>query len=235
MASTQSAAAGVPEAAFEEDPMAKVKRARAKLNVDKQKTTSVQSKAKGMCNGIEAHSKLFPAPNPPISDIRDQIVVVDDAEVLVDTNVKGAAAARNVQRSILVGMLECELTYVQSVADKSDTNEQAVSTIEAAGLEVATVPQRNSAILTVKQGPTAGSAMLDAYAAKLAGGKAKTFYNWQYTADGGATFVNLPSTPKSKTMVANLDVLRTYGFRVCVTNPDGIAGAWSQVVTFLVQ
>ena len=33
----------------------------------------------------------------------------------------------------------------------------------------------------------------------------------------------------------NLTPLTRYGFRVSVTNPDGIAGAWSQVVYILVD
>lgn len=216
--------------------MATVNRARAKLKMNKRKTSSVLATAKGMCNAIEAHPAVFASPNPPIGAIRSQIVVVDDAETLVGTKVKGAAAARNVQRGILVGMMEAEVVYVQGVADKSATPDQAVSTVEAAGLSVAIVPQRTKAILAVKQGPTEGTVGLEAFAAKLAGnGKKKTFFNWQYTADGGNTFVNLPSTPKSKTTLANLEVLRTYGFRVSVTDSNGIAGPWSQVVTFLVH
>jgi hypothetical protein len=63
----------------------------------------------------------------------------------------------------------------------------------------------------------------------------KSFVNWQCTGDGGATFTTLPSTPKSKTSVANLTPLTTYGFRVSVTGSDGVAGPWSQVISFLVH
>ncbi len=66
-------------------------------------------------------------------------------------------------------------------------------------------------------------------------GQRKRFFNWQSTGDGGKTFVTLPSTPKSKTTVANLPPLTTYGFRVCVTNSDGVMGEWSQIVSFLVH
>jgi hypothetical protein len=77
---------------------------------------------------------------------------------------------------------------------------------------------------------------LKANARALAGRTSKkTFFNWQMTSDGGKTFTNLPSTPKAQTSVANLTPLATYGFRVSVTNSDGAAGEWSQIVSFLVH
>ena len=210
-------------------------RARAVLRINRKKTVSVTGKANAMCTGLAAHATLFPAPNPPIGVIEAQTVVVNKAEVVAGTRAKGAAAARTVQRNILVGMLESQQSYVQGIAT-SVPADQAVATIEAAGLSVALVGPRTKAILAVTQGPQSGTAILDAYSAALTGGKRrKTFFNWQSTADGGATFVNLPSTPKSKTSIADLTPLRTYGVRVSVTHPDGTVGEWSQIVSFLAR
>ena len=215
--------------------MATMHRARAVLKVNRRKTVSVTGRASAMCSGIGGNPSLFAAPNPPVSAVEDQIVVVGKAEIVAATRAKGAAAARNVQRNILVGMLEAWRTFVQGVTD-SVPADQAVSTIEAAGLTVALVAQRIKAILAVTQGPEAGTVALDAYAAALTGrSQKKTFFNWQSTADDGSTFVSLPPTPKSKTTVSGLTPLTTYGFRVCVTSSDGTAGAWSQVVSFLVH
>lgn len=217
--------------------MSLMRRARAILDIDKDNTGEVLGKAKGMLGGIGGHPNLFASPNPPLSVIKDQVVVVDAAQVLASTRAKGTATARNVQRGILVGMLETEVTYVQGVADHSATPEEAAATIEAAALKVAPVAQRTKALLTVSQGPTAGSVHLDAFAKLLVGKHQakKTFFNWQYTADGGLTYITLSSTPKSKTTLEGLTPLHTYGFRVSLTNPDGIVEAWSQVVTFLVH
>ncbi len=68
-----------------------------------------------------------------------------------------------------------------------------------------------------------------------AAGKKKTCCNWQYTADGGKTFVNAPSTPTGKTLVSGLTPLTAYGFRVSVTGSNGVAGEWSPLVTFVVH
>lgn len=216
--------------------MGAIRRARAALMIDTEKTSSVMGRAKGMNAGMGANVPLFPAPNPALSVIVAQTVVVDKAEVVAATGVKGGAAARNVQLGILVGMLEMEMGYVQSVADKSSTPEQAVSTIEAAGLTVARVGSHTKPILGVKQGPQAGSVVLDANAAALTGkGRKKTFFNWAYTVDGGKTFIAMPSTPKAKTTLANLTPLTTVGFRVSVTRSDGTTDEWSQVIAFLVH
>jgi hypothetical protein len=206
------------------------------MKIKKKKAASVTAKAKVMNQGIEAHADLFLKPDPPLSDIMDQTAVVEKAQVLAATRAKGTAKARNVQLGILVGLLEAEVLYVQGVADKSATPEQAAATIEAAGLTVALVPQHPKPVLAVKQGPTFGSVLVEANLTILTGrSKKKAFFNWQYTADGGVTWLTLPSTPKAHTSLAGLKPLTTYGFRVSLTNSDGIAGEWSQAVYFLVH
>jgi hypothetical protein len=215
--------------------MGTMRRARAILKIKRNITKSVTGRANAMCVGVGGSSSLFATPNPPLSTILGQIVIVEKAEILAGTRAKGTASARNVQRGILVGMLQAECTYVQGIADTSPNVDQAVSTIQAAGLTVALIPVRLKAILTVTQGPEAGSVVLQANATALgASGSKKTFFNWQSTADG-KTFTSMPSTPKASTSLANLTPLTSYGFRVSVTNSDGIAGPWSQVVTFLVH
>jgi hypothetical protein len=215
--------------------MSAIRRARATLDIEPTNTASVMGRTKLMNAGIGGHPALFGTPSPTLAAIMAQAAVVDAAEVLVGTRVKGAAKARNVQRAILVHMLESSCGYVQIQADNAATVEEAEATIEAAGLVVAGVTSYVKAALTAKQAAMNGSVGLSAFAALLAGkGRKKTFFNWQYTPDGGKTFVTLPSTPKSKTVVSGLTALQTYGFRVSVTNSDGIPGEWSQIVNFLV-
>ncbi len=211
-------------------------RARAVMKCDRENTASVTGTAKAMTTGIGNHPSTFATPNPPLNIIENQTQVVETAETVARTRAKGTAAARNVQRSILVGLLEAGVMYVQQVADACPTIEASIATIQAAGLTVALVPRRVKPLLNVTHGPTPGSVVLDANAKQLgAGGRRKTFFNWQYTGDGGKTFVNAPSTPKSKTSISGLTPLTSYGFRVSVTNSDGVAGEWSPLVTFIVH
>jgi hypothetical protein len=138
----------------------------------------------------------------------------------------------------LIGMLEAWLVYVQGIAGAAPTYEQAVSIIEAAGLTVAAVPSYTKPLLAASQAVPGGPVLLVANVGALVGkenGKRKTQINWECTADGGKTFVTLPSTPKGKTTVTALTPLATYGFRVSFTNSDGVMQAWSQIVSFLVR
>jgi hypothetical protein len=215
--------------------MAIAHRARGVLKIKRRKTVSAVGRANAMCVGIDDNTALFPSPPVTTSAIQTQVGIVNKAETLATTRAKGSASARDVQLNLLVGMMETDLTYLQGIADKSPTWDQAVATLQAGGVLVATVPNRVKAILEISQGPTAGSVLLDANAAVLTAGlKGGFFFNWESTLDG-KTFVTLPSTPKSKTSVANLTPLTSYGFRVSVTNSDGIPGTWSQIIYFLVH
>jgi hypothetical protein len=209
--------------------------ARATLKVKTSKTVSVQARAKAFVAGIEANSTQFASLAANATAIQNQSTALDKAETLAGTKAKGTAAARNVQRKALVGMLKTVLPLVQAIADASGTLEGSVAAIEAAGLAVALVPKRIKPILAVTQPVQGGSVVLGANATALgAAGRKKTFFNWQATPDG-KTWITLPPTPKCKTSVANLTPLTSYGFRVAVTNSSGIMGEWSPVVSFLVH
>jgi hypothetical protein len=213
--------------------MTNVHRSRAILRLNRRSTASVLEKAYAINHGMGADVTRFSAPVPLLVKLKDQITKVEVAEQLVSTRIKGAAAARNVQRELLVRMLETECSYVQTLCDASP--DQAVAIIEAAGLSIADTPVRHQAILKVTRGIPSGTVELDANAAALTGksGK-KTCFNWQWTADGGTTFTSVPTTPHAKTTVANLPPLTMVGFRVSTTTIKG-PDAWSQVVTALVQ
>ena len=216
--------------------MGTMHRARAVMKINRTQTVSVTGKANAMCNGWAAHPALFANPDPAIATVQGQVVVVGNAEIVALTRARGSAAARDVQLGLLVGMLEKGVCYVQGLADTCPSQDQAVALILAAGLSVAAVGGHIKPILAVKQGPVAGSVILDANARALTGGtKKKYFLNWQLSADGGKTWTSMPSTPKAKTSLDGLTPLTTYEFRVSVTNSDGTTGAWSQTFAFLVH
>ena len=216
--------------------MATANRTRAVLKVKRQNTASVTGRAKAVRDGLASDTTKFGASNPSSAAVDAQITVVNNAEDQARKRLPGAAAARNTQRSALVGMLEKVLTFVQGIADTSATREDAVATILAAGLLVAMLPQAHKQILTAKQGAQSGSVLLTAFAKLLgAAGRKKSCLNWQQSSDGGKTWINLPSTPKVKTTVTGLTPGMTYGFRASVTNSDGTIGEWSQMVTILVH
>src|SRR6185437_2924906 len=153
--------------------MATVHRPRAVLKMNKNSTAEVTGKADAMCTGIGGNPTLFLNPNPSVSDVQNQNTIVSKAEVVAATRAKGAAQARNVQRSALVGMLETLLAFVQGIANTRTSAEDAIATIVAAGLAVALVGKRLKEILAVTKGPEPNSVLLIANASALTGGTRK--------------------------------------------------------------
>ena len=210
-----------------------IHRIRPVLKINPDSTASVSKMTHAVDNGMAKDPVLYSLPAPSLLILKAQNVKLDLAEQLAGTRAKGAAAARNVERLILVGMLETECSYVQTLCDAHP--DKAVSIIENVGLTVALVPIHSNPILKVKPGAASGTVNLDAYAVALVGrtGK-KSFYNWEWTTDGGKTFNIAPSTPHAKTTIGSLAPLTMVGFRVCVTTGKGTI-AWSAIVTILVH
>jgi hypothetical protein len=216
--------------------MATTQRPRAILKIKRKNTNSVETRAKALVAGAGGNPTVYASVTATITAIENQLPLLDKAEVQARAKAPGAAAARNVQRNLLIGLMETAVGLVQTIADACSTVDQAVSTIQEAGLLVALVPQRTKAILAAKQATPGSNVTLEANATVLGGSsRKKSCFNWQITSDGGKTYVTLPSTPTAKTSVAGLTPLLTYGFRVSVTSSSGAAGAWSQTVAFLVH
>lgn len=210
------------------------RRARGVLKVKRTEAPGVLNRAKLMRKGLADHEATFPSPNPALAVFSNQIAVTDKAQVDANNGGKGAAAARDVQIGVLMGMMGSELLYVQSVADAGNPDE-AISTLHAGGVEIAGYTPYDKPVLSVTQGPTQGSVALTANATILLGKNRRRvhFFNWEYTTDG-KTFVSMPSTADVKTTLTGLSPLTTVGFRVAVTLAKSPMGPWSQVVNVLV-
>jgi hypothetical protein len=215
--------------------MASARRARGILKIKKNNTVSVVGRANVMCDGVDDNPTVFPSPSVPTATVRNQVAVVNKCESQAKTRAVGTASARTVQRNLLVGMLETQLTYIQGCADKASTYDQAVSVLQSGGVALAGVGLHQKEVIEIKQGPKPGSVVLDANVAMLTAGlKGKFSFNWQSTVDG-KVYTTLPSTPNHLTTVANLPTLTSVGFRVSVTDAKGVVGQWSQTMFFLVH
>src|SRR4051812_1138498 len=126
------------------------RRARGVLKVRRRDAPGALSRAKLMKKGLEDHAGLFTDPTPPLPVFSDQIVLTDQAQVAASKGGKGAAAARDVQLGLLVGMMESELCSIQRVADTGNPDE-AAWTLHAGGVEVAGFALHDKAILAVAQ------------------------------------------------------------------------------------
>ena len=122
----------------------------------------------------------------------------------------GLAAERDVQRDLLVSGMKRELSFVQALADADRL--RAVSLIVNAGLLVAAPTVYAKAPLTLKLGTPPGTVLCYANVGLLvrAGGhrpRGERVIQWDYTVNGGETFVSAPSTPGGKTVLQDLPAL----------------------------
>ena len=81
----------------------------------------------------------------------------------------------------------------------------------------------------VRQGALSGTAVVTAASAGP-----RAAYWWEYSLDGGKTWIEVPSTIQGKTTITGLPVAVSCQFRFRAVLKTG-EGEWSQVIAFLVQ
>jgi hypothetical protein len=141
---------------------------------------------------------------------------------------KGAATVRNDKRAAVVVLLQQLRAYVQNIADA--TPESGASIIESSGLAVRKSITRGKQQFAAKQGSLSGSAVVTAVSAGP-----RSSYEWQYSVDGGKTWVDAPSTTQGKTTVHGLPTATAVLFRYLAVTPKGGQGDWSAPLTLVVK
>ncbi|HEX8790390.1 MAG TPA: hypothetical protein VF765_05515 [Polyangiaceae bacterium] len=169
----------------------------------------------------------FPSPVPALALVTAGMTALHDAESAALARTKGAVAARNDKRLALVTLLQEVRNYVQSVADTD--LETAATVIQSAGIAVKKVPAPKPRTFDAAQGAVSGTAKLVAASAGRRGA-----YEWQYSTDGGKTWVAAPSTLQAKTTVTGLTPGATVDFRCRPITKTG-EGNWSQTVQLIVK
>ena len=179
---------------------------------------------------LAANATLLPAPSPTVLVLQTDINTLASKEALVKAKMPGAVNDRDAAVKVVRNDLHNERAYVESVVNADPANaKDAAKFAEAAGMSLRKAPVQSKPPLAVKAGATSGSLHVVAKATK--GAKAN---NWQMSTDGGKTWVDLPSTTKSRTQVANLTPGTTVQFRQQAVTKTG-EGDWSLPIPHVVQ
>jgi hypothetical protein len=173
------------------------------------------------------NNPAFPTPVPALAALSAAVSELQAAETLALTKAMGAVAARNDKRAVVVSLLQQLRGYVQAIADA--TPENGATIIQSAGIAVRKVATRATRVFAAKPGPVSGSATLTATVAAR-----RASYEWQYSADGGKTWVTAPSSLQAKTTVTGLPVGTSVLFRYKTVTKTG-EGDWSQGLSLLVK
>jgi hypothetical protein len=169
----------------------------------------------------------FPSPIPALALVTAAIAALQVAETSALTRSKGAAAARNDKRAALVDLLEQLKAYVQAQANATPENGLAI--IQSGGLAVRKTATHATRAFTANPGPVSGSVKL--YTKSVG---QRSAYLWEYSTDGGKTWVALPSTLQTKTAVSGLQVGSTAYFRYRAVTKTGET-EWSQPISVVVK
>ena len=169
----------------------------------------------------------FPTPSPTLAAITTAAAELQAAENAALARTKGAVATRNEKRSALVTLLTELRASVQATANADP--ETSTSVIQSAGLAIRKTPVRAARVFAAKPGAVSGSVALVTDAAAR-----RASYEWQYSTDGGKTWVSAPSTLQAKTTVAGLTPGATIVFRYRAVTKTG-EGDWSQNASIIVK
>jgi hypothetical protein len=209
----------------------------AAIGEKKPNVPGVIARAQAMSSGFGAHASDYPALSPPLPTFNGLLLNLVTAQQQVQYRTLGAATYRNEQRDLLWSAMKSECGYVQSLCDASPA--RGLSLIENAGLVAITRSIYTKPLLALTLGAQPGTVNCVANLSLLLSmGTTKRHQQrcllWQYTLDGGKTFVSAGSTPGCKTVLSGLPSLTIVGVRVCLQTMRGV-GAWSQVVTIVVH
>ena len=179
----------------------------------------------GIVTGMTGNP-AFPNPSPPLAEVAATIAALNTAETATLTRVKGSVATRNTARATLRTQLQKLKSCVQDAADADP--EHGIAIIESAGVAVRKSPVHPPRVFAATPGPVAGSAKLVTGAAAR-----RASYEWEYSVDGGKTWVAAPPSLQARTTVTGLPSGTVLFRHRAVTKTGG--GDWSPAVSLAVK
>jgi hypothetical protein len=181
--------------------------------------------ANGIVTAMMTNASSFPSPSPALSLVTAKIDTPSSAETIAKTRAAGAIASRNAALKVVVTDLANLRAYVQQIANTNVAQASVIAT--DASMQLRKVPSLNKPPLAAKAIST-GTLSVVAKATK--GGQAN---DWEYSIDGGKTWVAMPTTTKAKTTITGLQTGATVGVRQRAITKDG-AQDWSDPVSAVV-
>jgi hypothetical protein len=172
-------------------------------------------------------SRYFRYPAPQLELLLEATGELLHAQGQAGLRTRGAADARDEKLAKVVGLMGAVCAHVQWVADLHPA--LAVAIIRSAGLRVRKEQVRDPVQFHAKLGAEPGTLKIVAPAAAK-----RASYDWEYSIDGGKTWVSPPSTLQAKTTITGLPVGTSVLFRYRTLTKTG-EGDWSQGLSLLVK
>ncbi len=169
----------------------------------------------------------FPTPSTPLAVVTAAIAALQAAEMVVLSGLKGTLAARNDRRASLVTLIGELRSYVQKTADADPQNAAAI--IQSSGFALRKVAVHPPHVFAAKPGAVSGSVVVTTPRVAL-----RASYEWQYSVDGGKTWIEAPPSMRSKTTIVGLPVAVSVQLRSRPVTKAG-PGDWTQPLAIVVK
>jgi hypothetical protein len=182
---------------------------------------------------MAAHASTFVAPPVDLNTFKSQNDALAVQQQAARARVPGAAALRDEALRVVAASAELLRAYVEQLCNASP--EQGITIAQSASMHITARAVRPKVPLRARQGAQPGVVILYASVALLVTGKGGRYFNWSYSIDGGTTWIPVTSTPKSKTTISGLPVLKECLFRASVTDNHTGQGPWCPALPFLVH
>ncbi len=168
-------------------------------------------------------------PNLPVSMaiVTADIDTLAKSELTTRSGTHGAAATRALDRKKVEDHCVLLKGYVQSLVNARPEAANAIASSAGMSIKQSTTPQKPE--LQALMGPSAGEVILRAKASRK-----RAAYEWQFSADGGVTWITIATTTVAETSVSGLSAGTAYLFRFRTTEKK-TTGAWSQTISFIVH
>jgi hypothetical protein len=178
-----------------------------------------------IADAIAANKAMFTSPTPPLTQVTSDLSTLTSAETAFKNRL-GTKAARDSALAAVIADAHQLHVYVQQLVNANPS--EAASIAQNASMTLRKTAARHTNDLSVKQ-IVSGSVKVVAKAVK--GAKA---HEWQYSTDGGKTWIDAPSTTKSSTTISGLLPGTTVSYRNRVLTTSGHSD-WSSAISAVVS
>jgi hypothetical protein len=175
-------------------------------------------------NTMTVNKGTFGSPSPALTTVSAAIATLQNTQTAFKAHL-GTRGARDDAAKALMQLMQQLRGYVQNVASANPA--QASTIAQDAAMALRKTPTHHKSDLSVK---AVASGSVKVVAKALKGAKANDF---QYSTDGGKTWIAVPTSTRASTTITGLVPGTTVTYRhrpITKTGP----GDWSQTVTAVV-
>jgi hypothetical protein len=171
-------------------------------------------------------SDWFPDPDPPLDEVSLHLDQLEASEVIAQSRAHGAASARDLDKSIVIGDMFALKAYVRRIITANPGHAGTIA--EAAGMWLKRYTPRAKPPLSATLGPGPDEILVEGRAAK----RRHSGYTWQVSTDGGLTWTTFTTGNWAHVIFRGTVPGTTYWFRYAVV-VGNTTGPWSSIDVYV--